>query len=126
MAATPQSQAIECTNGLINAAHITLQLFNTLLVLQANWTDDQVANYMAQLKTHPLALDGTLITNPDATPNPANPIDPVEYPPLSRAISSNQVEQLKTTLDAIVDYINGKAVAANPGARAILNAAVGG
>lgn len=124
MAATPQSQAVQNANGLIIAAAQLMQLYNTLIMLNAEWTDDQVANILAEMQTVPLNADGSLSDAPDAMPDRDNPIDPKLG--ISRAISSAQIGQLKSTLDPIVAYINGNAVAANPGARAILNAAVGG
>jgi hypothetical protein len=77
------------------------------------------------MSTVKVNADGSLGTA-DATPNANNPIDPAKYPGMTRAMSSTQITQMKTVLDGIVSYINGQALAANPGARAILNAAVGG
>jgi hypothetical protein len=62
----------------------------------------------------------------DGAPNVAHPINPTLYPTMNRAISSNQIAQLKTILDGIVAYVGGSAVTTQAGARAILNIAVGG
>jgi hypothetical protein len=53
-------------------------------------------------------------------------IDVTVYTGLSRSVSALQVTQIKGVVDAIRAYIDGQAVAQNPAARAILNAATGG
>jgi hypothetical protein len=125
MAATPQSQAIEVANGLMSCAQQLMNTYKQLKTLSAEWTDDQVANYLAQLKTAPVQPDGSL-GPPDANPVHSNPIVQADYPALSRAVSSLQIEQVKSILDGVSGYIDGQAVTTQPGARAILNAVVGG
>lgn len=125
MAVTKQSQAIQTANGLIAAANQLMSLYQQMTILDAAWTDDGVANVIAAMGTVALNTDGSLGTA-DGAPNVANPLNPVTYPALARAISSNQIGQLKTILDAVVAYINGSAVSTQASARPILNAAIGG
>src|SRR5262245_47669551 len=125
MAATPQSQAIEVTNKLISAAQQLMTVYLMMVNIDAEWTDDQVAAYVSKMSTVAVNTDGSLGAA-DATPNVAHPIDVGKYTSLGRAMSSDQIAQLKTILDGIVQYVGGQSVAAQPGARAILNAAVGG
>jgi len=125
MAATPQSQAIEVANGLFSAAQQLMGVYNLMIKLDAEWTDDSVATFVAAFSTVATNADGSLGAA-DATPNVAHAIDPSKYPAMTRAMSSNSIAQIKTILDGIVTYVNGSAVTAQPGARAILNNAVGG
>lgn len=122
---TPQTQAIQVANQLIGAAQQVMSIYTLLSTLQGEWTDQGTANIVAALQTAALNTDGSLGA-PDGAPNVNHPIDPRIYPVINRAISSNQVVQMKSILDGIVSYINGQALAAQPGARAILNVAVGG
>jgi hypothetical protein len=123
--ANPQTQSIQVVNGLIMLAQQLMGLYSQLEMLDAQWTDQNVATTIAAMTTAALNADGSIGAN-DGTPNSAHPLSPVAYPMLMRSMSSTQIGQLKSTLDAVVTYINGGAVSANPGARAILNGAVGG
>ena len=125
MAPNPQSQAIVTANDIMALAQQVMNLYRTIVDLDAVWTDDQVANIIAKFGTAPVQPDGSLGTA-DATPNTSNPIIALNYPPLARDVSSLQLNQAKTILDGIVAYVDGQAVTANPGARAILNAVIGG
>lgn len=125
MAATQQSQAIGVANQLITIAGQLLSIYQQMVILDAAWSDDGVATVLANLGTVGLNADGSLGTV-DATPNVAHPINPSLYPTLQRAISSNQIAQVKTILDGVVNYVGGQAVTTQVGARGILNAAVGG
>jgi hypothetical protein len=125
MATTAQSQSIQVANGLISCAQQAMVLYQTLSQLQQQWTDDSVAAIIAAMGTVATNADGSLGTA-DGTPNVAHPIDPSKYPAVTRAISSTQIGQIKTVLDGFVTYVNGSAVTTQSGARAILNAAIGG
>jgi len=123
--ASKQSQALQEANGLINAAAQVMGLFTQLQQLQGVWTDTNTGATLESLATCALNADGSLGA-PDAQPDPTHPIDTTKHPELTRSISATQIEQIKSTLDDIVAYINGADLNANPGARAILNMAVGG
>jgi hypothetical protein len=126
MAATPQTQAIQVANSLIAVSQQLIQLYQTMVALDAAWTDQAVATTLAAMGTVALKADGTAGTV-DGSPNAANPLDPTKYPALAHLLSSTQIGQLKTILDnGIVNYIGGQAVSTQASARAILNAAVGG
>ena len=125
MAATVQSQAIEGVNGGIGSAQQLMNLYVQLVHLKEIWQDVNVGQTISAMSTIKLNADGSLGAA-DTTPNAGNPIDTNKYPTLSRALSSTQIAQMKTILDGIVDYIEGRAVSAQPGARAILNTAIGG
>jgi len=123
--ASKQSQAVQEANGLINAATQVMGLFTQLVQLQGVWQDTNTGATLQSFATCSLNPDGSLGA-PDAQPDATHPIDTTKHPELMRSLSANQIEQIKSTLDDIVSYINGVDVAANPGARAILNMAVGG
>lgn len=125
MAATQQSQAIGVANQIITAANTLLSLYQQMVILDAAWSDDGVATVLANLATVALNADGS-VGAADGTPNVAHPISPSLFPTLQRAISSNQIAQIKTILDGVVNYVGGQAVTTQAGARGILNAAVGG
>lgn len=125
MAATPQTQAIATANSLIAAANQLIALYQTMVVLDAQWTDQGVAAALAAMATAAVNTDGSIAAN-DGSPNVAHAISPTTYPAMSRAISSNQIGQLKTILDGIVAYVGGSAVSTQASARPILNVAVGG
>ena len=125
MSATPQTQAIQVANSLITASQQLMNLYATMVTLDQQWTDQAVANTLANMATVSLKTDGSPGT-PDASPVVSNPIDTSKFPTLSRSISSNQIGQLKTILDGIVSYVGGLAVTTQPSARPILNVAVGG
>jgi hypothetical protein len=124
-ASTQQSQAIQVANNLISAAQQLMQLYQLMTTIDAQWTDQGTATVIAAMGTIAQNADGSLGTT-DSTPNVAHPLNPTTYPTLSRALSSNQIAQLKTILDGVVSYVGGTAVTTQAGARAILNAAVGG
>src|SRR5215469_20524 len=100
MAATPQSQALETANHIVSCGQQMMTLYNLIKVVQANWTDDEVATYLQALQTAPVQPDGSL-GPADTTPKPANPINPTTYPVLTRAMAFNQYNQLKTVLDGL-------------------------
>lgn len=125
MAATQQSQAIQIANQLISLAQTLISVYDQMVVLDAAWTDNAVATVIAAMGTVALNADGTLGAA-DGTPNVAHPLNTATYTTLSRAMSSNQIGQLKTILDGIVNYVGGTAVTTQASARPILNAAVGG
>ena len=125
MAATPQTQALQTINELASLGQQLLTIYQRMVVIDAAWTDDGMATIIAALKTAALAADGS-IGAVDGAPNVAHPISPVDYPALSRALSSNQVAQIKTILDGIVAYVGGSAVTTAPSARGILNFTTGG
>jgi len=118
---TPQSQAISGAEVLINAAESLMVVYNLMAALDNQWNDIGMATTLAAMQTASLNADGSLSTTVDTTPNTAHPI--VALP---RALSSTQLAQIKTIADAVVSLLNGNAVSAQGGARAILNAAVGG
>lgn len=122
MSTTPQTQAIQVANALIGAAQQLMSVYQQMVVLDAQWTDQGVAAIIAALATAAQNTDGSIGT-PDGSPNVAHPITSTL---LGRAISSNQIGQIKTIMDGIVNYVNGQAVLTQAGARAILNVAVGG
>ena len=121
MAATPQTQAIQVANQLINLAQELISIYQAMVVLDAAWTDQGVPTTLANMATDTLNLDGS-VGAVDGSPNTAHPINPG----LTRAISSNQIGQIKTIMDGVVSYVGGAVVTQQPGARSILNAAVGG
>lgn len=120
---TPQQQTLNTINNLIAASQLIMSVYNTQSALDQYWTDNSVATTMAALGTVALNADGTTGAA-DGTPNEAHPLDPSKYTNLSRTLSPNQITQIKTILDAVVSLINGNAVSAQTGARAILNATV--
>lgn len=125
MAVNPQTQAIAVINQLENLAIQLMSIYQQMVVLDAAWVDNSMANTINALGTVALNADGSTGAV-DATPNTAHPIDPNKYPSLSRTLSATQITQLKTILDNIVTYVNGSAVSATASARAILNSAFGG
>lgn len=125
MAATQQSQSIQVANNLCAAASNFLAVFQQMVGLDAAWTDNGVAAVLAALPTAALNADGSLGTA-DGSPNVAHPIDTRIVTSLQHMLSSNQIGSLKTILDELVSYVNGSAVATQAGARAIINAGIGG
>jgi hypothetical protein len=121
---TPQTQAIQTANTLIEAAQLSMQLYTLMNTVDQQWNDLPIANTISKFATVALNPDGSLGT-PDTTPNTNNPIDISKYQ-MERAISSFQLSQIKTVMDSFVAMINGQAVSANAGTRAILAVAVGG
>jgi hypothetical protein len=125
MTATPNSQVIQQANLVISTAGQFMSLFQTMLTLDAAWTDDAVATVLATMGTVALNPDGTLGTV-DASPVASHPINPTIYPGLTRAVSLNQITLAKTIMDGFVSYINGQAVTTQVSARLALNALIGG
>lgn len=125
MAATQNSQAIQIINNLVSLSQQLLNVYQQMVVLDAQWTDNAVATTIASMGTVTVNADGTPST-PDGSPNAAHPINLTTYAALTRAVSSNQIGQAKTIMDGIVSYVGGQAVGTQPGARAILNAVNGG
>lgn len=125
MAATPQTQALQTINQMVSLGQQLLTIYQQMVIIDAAWTDDAMATTIAALKTATLAADGS-IGAVDGSPNIAHPISPVDYPSLGRALSSNQVGQIKTILDGIVAYVGGQAVSTQASARGILNFTAGG
>jgi hypothetical protein len=124
MAATPQSQAIGIANQLISMAQVLNDLYQTVTILNQQWTDDAVANTLNAMGTVAQNADGSLGAA-DATPNPAHPLNLTTYPTLYRAVSANQIASLLTILQNILTYVNGSAVSATGGVRANLNNVTG-
>ena len=125
MAATQQSQAIQIANQLVSMSTQLLSIYQQMVILDAAWTDDGAATVLAAMGTVAINADGSTGAA-DGAPNVAHPLNPATYPTLVRAISSNQIAQLKTILDGIVSYVGGSAVTTQASARGILNIAVGG
>jgi hypothetical protein len=124
MAATQQTQAIAVANQLISLSATLIGLYQQMVILDAAWTDNSVANVLAAMKTVALGADGAPGAA-DGAPNVGHPIDPALYPALQRSLSSTQLGQLKSILDGVVAYVGGSAVSTQAAARPILNAAVG-
>jgi hypothetical protein len=116
------AQTIQTINTIVSLSSLAMQLYNQMATLDNLWSDESVATVIAAMNTAPLSADGTQSTTPDGTPNAAHPIMLSAYPGLSRALSSTQITQSKTILDAIASLIGGNAVSAQSGARAILTA----
>jgi hypothetical protein len=125
MASTPNSQAVQTANALITLSGQLMALYQQMVILDAAWTDDAVATTLAAMGTTAINTDGT-IGAADGSPNAAHPMSLTIYPNLTRAVSSTQIGQAKTIMDGLVSYINGGAVSTQVGARAILNAVIGG
>jgi hypothetical protein len=126
MSVNPQTQSIAIANQLISLAGQFLSIYQQMVILDAAWSDNGVANIINALGTVALNTDGSLGTTPDGTPVVTHPINPTLYPNLIRSLSATQITQLKTILDNIVTYVNGSAVSATASARGILNSASGG
>lgn len=119
-----QQEAINTINNLVTAAQELVTFYNNQSALDLYWNDNGIANMIAAMQTIPLNTDGTLGSTPDSTPNAAHPLNINAYPGLTRTLSPTQITQIKTILDAVVSLLNGNAVTAQGGARAILDAAV--
>jgi hypothetical protein len=125
MAATPQSQAIGIANQLITAADTLIQLDYVISQINQQWTDVGTANILNAMGTVAQNVDGSMGAT-DGTANVAHPLNPATYGSLLRAVSANQLASMLTVLNNIPLYINGSAISATPGVRAILNAEAGG
>lgn len=123
--ATEQSQAIGVANGIIAAAQQLQAFYTSMTTLNQQWTDDAVANTLNALATAAQNTDGSLGTA-DTTPNTAHPIDTRVVTTLSRAISANEIASLLTIMQNVLTYVNGSAVSATSGVRALLNNVTGG
>ena len=115
---SPSVQAQTVANQLISNAQSIMSVYNSQAQIDNLWNDQTVANYIANMATVSVNADGSL-GGSDGSPNTSHPI-----PALSVPLSSLQISQLKTILDAIVSLVNGNAVSAQGSARAILDAAV--
>lgn len=122
---TPQSQAIFIANSLLGIAAQIMSIYDQIGLLGEQWTDQNVAATLAKFSTVGETTDGG-IGPPDPTPVGDHMIDLEIYPGLTRAVSSLEITQIKSTIDDIRSYIDGADLAPNPGARAILNTATGG
>jgi hypothetical protein len=125
MASTPQSQAIQTANLIMSLSAQVLSIYQQLVTLDAFWTDNAAATFLAALSTTALNADGSPGVA-DGSPNTSHPINLTANPSLSRAVSFTQISQAKTILDGIVSYVGGQAVATQASARPILNAVTGG
>jgi hypothetical protein len=125
VAATQNSQVIQDANALMSLSAQFMAIYQQMVILDAAWTDHGDAAALAAMGTTALNADGT-VGAADGTPNAAHPINLITYPGFTRAVSSTQISQAKTILDGLVSYIGGSAVATQVGARAILNAVIGG
>jgi hypothetical protein len=123
--ATQQGQTIANANTIIGLTQSLQALYLQIRAASEAWTDDATANQLNALPTAPYKTDGSLGTA-DTTPNTANPIDTRIITTLSRTVSANSVASMLTILQNVKTYVEGGAVAATPGVRAILNNAVGG
>src|SRR6266849_2430563 len=123
--ANPQTQAIQIANQLTGLSSQLMAIYTQMVILDAAWTDQGIANVLNAMGTVVLNTDGSTGTV-DVSPNVTHPLDPAKYPSLTRSLSSNQITSLKTILDNIVTYVNGSAVSATASARAISNTSVGG
>jgi hypothetical protein len=119
---TPQTQAVAVANGLISAAQQLMGVYQLMVSLDAQWTDQNSATILAAFTTAVQNADGSTGAA-DGAPNVAHPMTNFG---LNRAISSTQIGQIKTIMDGIVNYVNGTAVSTQVGARAILNVTIGG
>lgn len=123
---SPQSQAIACVNLILLSAQQMYALYQQIEQIDATWADDAVATTIANWQTVSVTIDGSLATTSDVAINPAHPFNPTLYPTLTRPVSANLITQVKTVLDNLVTYMNGQAVSAVPGARAVINEVIGG
>jgi len=121
MATSPQTQAINTANEIINVAGQLKALYDLATLIQAQWTDNAVANTPNAQATAVVNADGSTGAV-DGTPNVAHQITNSN---LVRSLSANQITSMKTVLDTFVSMVNGNAVSATPGIRAILNSATG-
>lgn len=124
-AQTPSSETIAVANSYIVIAAELMVIYATLKDLSSRAIDNNVAGFLSQMQTVAIKQDGTLAATLDQSPNPANPISTTVYPTLSRPVSMNQLVQLKTILDGIVNYIEGQPVSTQIGAHAIIHAVIG-
>lgn len=122
---TAQSQAIHVANSLLGIAAQIMNIYDQIGLLGEQWTDQNVAATLATFSTVGETADGG-VGAPDPTPVGDHMIDLGIYPGLTRAVSSLEITQIKSTIDDIKAYIDGADLGANPGARAILNVATGG
>ncbi len=125
MSGTLNSQAIKVANTIVSLSQQMMTNYQQIVALDAAWTDIGAATVIAAMATATLNADGS-IGSVDATPNTAHPINALLYPQLSQAVSSTQLAQAKTILDALRSLIEGSAVSAQGGARAILTAMING
>jgi hypothetical protein len=122
---TAQSQAIHVANSLLGVAQQIMSIYDQIGLLHEQWNDQQVAATLDKFATVGETPDGG-IGDSDPTPVSGHTIDVSVYPGLSRSVSALEINQIKGALDDLKAYIDGQDLAANPGARAILNVATGG
>jgi len=122
MSGTLNSQAIRIANNIVSISQQMMVLYQQIVALDAAWTDTGAATVLAAMATTAVNADGSPGAA-DGAPNTAHPISSVA---LSQALSSTQFTQAKTILDAIKSLIEGNAVTAQGGARAILNVTING
>lgn len=122
MSGTLNSQAIRIANNIVSISQQMMVLYQQIVALDAAWTDTGAATILAAMATTAVNADGSTGAA-DGAPNTAHPISNVA---LSQALSSTQFTQAKTILDAIRSLIEGNAVTAQGGARAILNVTING
>jgi hypothetical protein len=125
MAATLQSQSIGVVNSVVVSARQLMGFYDQFVQLQQQWNDNSVAQIIEAMETVALNSDGS-IGAADPSPDNDHPIDPAKYPDFTRALSANQIIQIKGIVDGFVAYIDGQAVPATPSARQLLNLTVGG
>ena len=123
--ATNQSQSVQTSNTIISLAQSLNQLYQQIRVVNEQWGDNASANQVNAFPTCAQNVDGSLGAA-DSVPNVAHPIDTRVLTGLSRATSANSIASMLTVLNNIKTYVEGGAVAATPGVRAILNNATGG
>lgn len=125
MSLNQQTQSIQVANTIIGLSAQLLAIYQQIVILDAAWTDNGVANVLNALGTVALNVDGSTGAV-DGSANVTHPINPALFPSLSRTLSATQITSLKTILDNVVTYVNGGAVSATASARSILNSASGG
>jgi hypothetical protein len=122
---TPSSEAVDAANEIMLISAELISLYNRIVAVDLAWNDHGVAVLLSNFNTAVLTADGILGAQ-DPTPVAAHPIVNTNYPPLNRPVTAMQITQMKSAIDDVGKYIGGSAISANPGAHAILNAAVGG
>lgn len=123
---SPQSIAIQTANAYLDIVDQILTIYSELRDLNAIAVDNNVAAVLGKMQTVAVNPDGSLATVEDAQIITANPISPRLYPTFNRPVSLTQLAQAKTILDGLIEYVEGRAVTTQIGARAILHAVHGG
>lgn len=120
----PQTQAIGLINELLGWAVQLKAMSDAMVALDGVWSDNNVGATLNAFGTVALNADGSPGAA-DGTVNTAHPINPTNYPGITRMLSATQITQIKTILDTIPTLVSGSAVSAQSGARGILNFAAG-